>query len=122
MGAQDFADTYRGTATIEEAYQQLVSTALWEHGHAGYTGTIGETRGFILDPGVKEPMTIDAALERAQDWERATKNDADYPEKWGPAWAIPLLPDPDWVDPSGGRYAVQDGSQPGWLFYGIASC
>jgi len=122
MGATDFANEYRGTATIEEAYQELVNQALWDHGHAGYTGTIGESRGFVMDPGVKEPMTIDAALERAQDWERYDRGE-DGPEKWGPAWAIPLLPDPDWVDPYEGRFPTQcDKRQPGWLFYGIASC
>jgi hypothetical protein len=118
MGAQDFANEYRGTATIEEAYATLVDQALWDHGHAGYTGTIGESRGFVLDPGVKAPMTSEDAYKRAHDWERE-----DGPEKWGPAWAIPLLPQPDWVDPHGGRYVPQyDPREAGWLFYGIASC
>jgi hypothetical protein len=121
MGAQDFANEYRGKATIEEAYDELRERALYEHGHSGYTGTIAETNGFILDPGVKEPMTSEDAYKRAHDWDRAM-NGEDFPHKWGPAWAIPLLPNPDWVDPHGGRYAVQDGSQSGWLFYGVASC
>lgn len=121
MGAQDFVESYRGTATVGEAYLELREQALYDHGHAGYTGTIGETSGWILDPGAKEPMTFDAAYERAKDWEREERGEA-YPQKWGPAWAIPLLPDPDWVDPSGGRYPIPDARQPGWLFYGIASC
>jgi hypothetical protein len=117
MGAQDFANEYRGTATAAEAFQILRDQALWDHGHAGYTGTIAEAPGFVLDPGVKEPMSSEDAYKRAHDWERD-----DFPHKWEPAWAIPLKPQPDWVDPHGGRIVQQyDPRQAGWLFYGVAS-
>jgi hypothetical protein len=120
MGAQDFSNEYHGDATMEDAYSEIVSQALWEHGHGGYTGTIGETRGVILDPKVSKPLTEEELQAHLKDW----WDNEDGPQKWGPAWAIPLAPNPDWVDPYGGKYplGVDDKSKPGWYFYGIASC
>lgn len=123
MGATSFADEYRGTATMLEAYAERVQQAFYDRGHDAYNGTISTTHGVIQDPAVKAPVDLKAAMERAQFWEREDRGEP-APMKWDAAWAVPLLPetaesiaaDPYYA------YAGVDRTQPGWLFYGLAAC
>lgn len=127
MGGTSFENEYRGTASMADAYRELVEQAFYEQGHDPYNGTISTTSGVIQDPGVKEPMTATEAYERAQWW---FQDDLDWddpklvtPQKWEAAWAIPLKPDEPtdamlsnpWAPPL-------DRGLPGWLFYGMAAC
>lgn len=103
MGAISFENEYRGTYDAAAAYVDLVEQARYEHGHGGYTGTIAETDGCIRDPSVLKPIDADEAYRIATDWDREPG-----PHKWGPAWFIPLTPN--------------EKGEPGWLFFGVASC
>lgn len=127
MGSTNFENEYRGTATMQEAYQQLCEAAVWEHGHDPYNGTIATTRGVRQDPLIKEPISREEARihlygegNEQQWWDRD-----EQPQKWEAAWAIPLKPEPE-VDPDAKAVVTNwmglDLSQPGWLFYGWAAC
>lgn len=48
MGASMEFAAYRGTATAEEAYSELVSRATFEYGVDGYNGTISTSQGFYV--------------------------------------------------------------------------
>lgn len=123
MGATDFTNVYRGPLSMTEAYSELVSQALWEHGHDPYNGTISTTSGVMQDPGVRAAITADQATAHLVEW----WDREERPMKWEAAWAIPLLPEPPVVrDPNAPddrfAYLRPDNTQPGWLFYGMAAC
>ena len=128
MGGTSFENEYRGTASMADAYRELVEQAFYEQGHDPYNGTISTTSGVIQDPAVKEPMTYAEAQAHLYP-ERFGAEGTDWwdkdesPQKWEAAWAIPLKPednpDPLQSDPWRQHF---DKSQPGWLFYGIAAC
>lgn len=123
MGATNFADEYRGTATMQEAYREMVDRAFYERGHDPYNGTISTTSGVIQDPKTPAPVDLKAAMERAQFWDREDRGE-DVPGKWEAAWAVPLLPETDEAIAADQHYvyAGVDRRQPGWLFYGLAAC
>lgn len=128
MGGTSFENEYRGTATMAEAYRELVDQAFYDNGHDPYNGTISTTSGCIQDPNVREPMTYAEAQlhlfgDRADPNSEAWWDRDESPQKWEAAWAIPLKPTPEGeavgTNPWGPPF---DQSQPGWLFYGIAAC
>jgi len=121
MGATSFENEYRGPLDMKEAYREVKDQALYDHGHSGYSGTIAETPGVIIDPATPLPVDIDVAEKRAQFWEREDGGQP-TPQKWEAAWAVPLKPIPDFVRDTKGYWPDPDRSQPGWLFYGLASC
>lgn len=82
MGSSSFSDVWRGTGTVEEAYQELVSQALVEYGHDGYNGTISTTRGVRLVPG--KPTNL-------ADAETLAETRIDKLSKWDVCEAIPLV-------------------------------
>lgn len=47
MGAEYFTHTAKG-ASASAAFDQAVTDAHYDYGHAGYTGTIAEKDGFVL--------------------------------------------------------------------------
>lgn len=96
MGAQQFIEEAVGK-TAKEAFQAAVSTAQYECGHGGYTGTIAEKHDFRMIPiaGDRSPHDVARAMLDADDRRVC--------DKWGPAGCIAL---------GGDR----------WLFFGWASC
>jgi hypothetical protein len=95
MGACTFTTSATG-ATPREAFNEAVQRALYDYGHAGYTGTLAEKCDFVhiplpegKDPHKYANELIDASDPRIND-------------KWGPAGCLPL---------SGNK----------WLFFGWAS-
>ena len=74
MGAERFRTEAKGK-TAQVAFQDAVEKAQYEHGHAGYTGTIAEKLSFEEFPLPKE-KSLDGELE----------------DKWGPAGCIEIKP------------------------------
>lgn len=93
MGAECFSEKAKGK-TAEIAFRKAVKRAQYDHGHAGYSGTIAEKTQFkmIEVPKGKDPEEYaesDEALNEVED-------------KWGPAGCIAL-------------------GKGEWLFFGWAS-
>jgi hypothetical protein len=81
MGACTFSTVAKGK-TAKEAFASAVEQARYDHGHAGYTGTIAEKRSFVVlaVPKGQDPVEYalsDAALALVDD-------------KWGPAGCVAL--------------------------------
>ena len=98
MGADTFGAKAKGK-TAEHAFREAVRRAEYDHGHAGYTGTIAEKDSYVMIP---VPAEYKA---RPQDYARKLVEDSDprIDDKWGPAGCIELGKDE-------------------WLFFGWASC
>jgi len=96
MGADIFMTAARGS-DARDAFNAAVQEAQYDHGHAGYTGTIAEKVGFkiIPLPYGREPY------EYAEDL--INESDRRIDDKWGPAGCLKL----------------EDGK---YLFFGWASC
>lgn len=97
MGAQEFFAVGHGT-TAKKAFRDAVEEALYECGHAGYTGTIAEKGIFVtidLPEGVGSPEDYASKL--------VSDRDSRVSDKWGPAGCI----------------KIKDGE---YLFFGWASC
>lgn len=77
MGAEFHMDEIPEGLGLAEAFRQIQDRARYNHGHAGYTGTIAEADGFreVLHP---EFETYEAARKWADS----------YVEKWGPAIVV----------------------------------
>lgn len=101
MGATTFNTTESGE-TASAAFQAAVSSAQWEHGHGGYTGSIAEKRDYVMIR--TEPMDHDAAYQLAE--QLLDADDSRIADQWGPAGCIPV------DDPQHGK---------AWLFFGWAS-
>lgn len=83
MGAENFTQEAVG-ATAEEAFQAAKEQAWYDHGHAGYTGTIAEKDSFVM---IELPAGKDAY---AYADELIEEGDARVNSKWGPAGCIAL--------------------------------
>lgn len=80
MGANEFTTTGTGP-TVNQAFGAAVDRALYDYGHAGYTGTIAEKGSFIE---FRVPAGItpdDMALALAVHWYRDDTEDAVWPGK-----------------------------------------
>ncbi len=97
MGATTFMTREKGK-TVQEAFNSAVSRARYNHGHAGYTGTIAEKDGFIEITPPKEWELLPAKYAR----ELLDNDDPRIDDKWGPAGAVKIGEDT-------------------WLFFGWAS-
>lgn len=109
MGAEQFSTTARGK-TAQEAFDNARDEAWYDHGHAGYTGTIAEKPGFVMavqgivydGEGLAnaiadgEPRPVGVFKDT---WQRLCNA---YEDKWGPALCIQTGPEE-------------------FLFFGIAS-
>ena len=100
MGAQEFMDFFEGT-DVNTAFADAVDAALYDYGHASYTGTIAEKDDFTVIQ--QEPVTSEESLALAR--RLLEEDDPRISDKWGPAGAI----------------AVKDDRHSGWLFFGWAS-
>ncbi len=98
MGGEEFFTERRGS-DLEATFREAVEKAQYDHGHSGYTGTIGEKVSAILRATVG---TWGEAREFARNDLRKNGDDHD---KWGPAWAV----------------KVTEPGNVGFLFYGVAS-
>lgn len=95
MGAQQFETRAKG-ARADKAFAAAREQAQWDHGHAGYTGTIAEKHDFTIIevPAGKEPIAFAREL--------LDEDDRRVCDKWGPAGCV----------------KIADGE---WFFFGLAS-
>ena len=85
MGAHNFAaSAYAKTA--EDAYNNLVEEAIYDHGHDAYNGTISTTFGFVIIPfkdGESSVEWMDRMMEHpdVEKWENCACVEATHVEK-----------------------------------------
>ena len=87
MGATDFINFGVGS-DAKEAFSTLVSSAKYENGHGGYTGTIAEKSSFVM---ITPPSTVDVSDKRqVRDYIDTLLDDdeSSISDKWGPAGCI----------------------------------
>lgn len=88
MGAEQFVTRATG-ASASEAFSRAVEQAQYDYGHAGYTGTIAEKRGFKLvtpnGPGESPKQVVERCLEDDRHF---------CQDKWGDAGAVDAGPNP----------------------------
>lgn len=95
MGAYQFETSQKG-ATPTEAFCAARDQALWDYGHAGYTGTIAEKDGYELFS-IPTGHTLEEVVEAlARSYDVDNKIDwlpnrmiEVYNDKWGPAVCLP---------------------------------
>ncbi len=98
MGAEQFWQRARGK-TPNEAFQAAREQAAYDHGHAGYTGTIAEKHEFVVIPFTEIPEDMTPSQYAGKLME---DSDERVDNKWGPAGCIQVGPEE-------------------WLFFGWAS-
>lgn len=103
MGGATFESQGQG-ATVQEAFRAAREQALYDFGHAGYTGTLAEKDDWVVIPVPLGTPDLSRAMEEANALIAA--DDPRINDKWGPAGAI------EYDDPKDGK---------GWLFFGWAS-
>lgn len=83
MGAESFTNRAKGTSAAK-AFDAVVQQALYDHGHAGYSGSIAEKSEFV--------MILLPEGRKAQEYaeELINKGDERVDDKWGPAGCIDL--------------------------------
>lgn len=97
MGAEFFITKAAG-ATPREAFERAREKALYDHGHAGYTGTIAEKEEVIEVP-LPGNQPLDHGMGRMVAERFRTDTTSPLNDKWGPAGAIELIPDPECEGP-----------------------
>jgi len=85
MGAESFCAEVqvKSDGKIQDAFTKVKRQAQYDHGHAGYTGTIAEKDNWIVRQ--KEPF---ATQQDAMDFVEKDQNEND---KWGPAFVVSYL-------------------------------
>lgn len=105
MGADLFITRVTGYSA-QEAFNAAVEQAAYDHGHAGYTGTIAEKSSFVMIPfpsGDQRTISVKDEVEKLID-----AQDPRIDDKWGPAGCFDLGP-------------VDDGKRHQYVFFGWAS-
>lgn len=87
MGGEQFSNK-ASAPTAQKAFASLVEKARYDHGHAGYTGTIAEKHEFQMEHPRAGESPADC-VKRCQADESHFSDD-----KWGPAACVDLGPDP----------------------------
>jgi hypothetical protein len=104
MGGRTFEKirtvSYKGQ-TVDELFWSSVEQAQWDHGHAGYTGTIGEKDDYVMR---NEGKPVPKHFLNVFMGEDMGMND-----KWGPAFCVPVCK------------SMEDQEIYAYAFYGIAS-
>lgn len=100
MGAYTF-ETFAEGEDMQEAFVAARDQAQYDHGHAGYTGTIAEKGSVTLIQ--SDPLSRLGARDLAN--KLIADCDPRIADKWGPAGAL----------------RVVDKDHDGWLFFGWAS-
>lgn len=83
MGAQTFFQKATGK-NAAEAFHAAVSQAQYDHGHAGYSGTLAEKSNFVaiaVEPGMDPRKFAQQLIE---------EGDPRIVDKWGPAGCVYL--------------------------------
>ena len=94
MGAEQF-EQFQAGEVLDSAFTIAREQALYDYGHAGYTGSLAEKTEVVLRGNAATRKEADIFAEHDL---RDNRHD-----KWGPAWAVQI-------------------SEPkGFLFYGYAS-
>lgn len=88
MGAEYFTTTAKGK-TAQEAFDEAVSDAQYEHGHGGYTGTIAEKSVFRVEV-PPSGVTPEDYIKICTDYGIDRKRELHWSimDKWGPACAV----------------------------------
>jgi len=100
MGAAEFI-VFSNNPDPDQAFMEARSSAQWESGHGGYTGTIAEKDNYIVIQ--RTPLEYVDAVAAAQ--HLLNIDDERIADKWGPA----------------GSLRVKDEKRDGWVFVGWAS-
>lgn len=120
MGAETFIH-HSAYPDPDQAFKEAVNDAAYDHGHAGYTGTIAEKDSFTII--THAPLDFEAAEELADQLICAA--DPRINDKWGPAGAIPyaVTGKPDDLTDRTAVEAWLESKPPiaGWVFFGWAS-
>lgn len=82
MGANTFSQVAKGK-TSKEAFSAARERAIWDYGHAGYTGTLAEKSEYVIIP-LAPGKTPDQYANELID-----ADDRRISDKWGPAGCIP---------------------------------
>jgi hypothetical protein len=98
MGGTTFQCTAHGK-DVAEAFNAAREQALYDYGHAGYTGTIAEKHDWVMC--AEQPLPAVEAYNLAN--QLIDASDPRVDDKWGPCGAIQL-------------------AEGGWVFFGWASC
>lgn len=83
MGAEQFWTVAFGK-TADNAFKVAIKQAQYEHGHAGYTGSVAEKTSYILIPVPKGKDPKNYADELLENEDRRID------DKWGPAGCIDI--------------------------------
>jgi len=86
MGGEAFTEHATGK-TAQEAFKQAVESALYDYGHAGYTGTIAEKGSFVM---IDLPEDMDAEKYA---WQLIDDDDKRISDKWGDAGCLKVSED-----------------------------
>lgn len=78
MGSETFCTKAKGK-TAKEAFQSAVDDARYNHGHAGYTGTIAEKNDYTMIP------LPAGAIPKEEANRLINACDPRIDDKWGPA-------------------------------------
>jgi hypothetical protein len=107
MGANTFVIFGKGK-DAEDAFTKVVEQAFFDHGHAGYTGTIAEKDSFVDIPIPEDFLPKAEKRTRALDWANNLINEEDkrIDDKWGPA---------------GGSFVEEENGEKTYIFFGWAS-
>lgn len=84
MGACEFVNVAKGR-TAKDAFSRAVEDARYDHGHAGYSGTLAEKGEFVLISN-KRAETVKEACNLAE--QLISDGDERIDDKWGPAGCI----------------------------------
>lgn len=96
MGGMQFACTAQ-TETAAEAFQVVVDRAHYDHGHAGYSGTVSEKDGYEVHQ-IPDGMDWDQMHKKLKGFDYQSQAPTwDHPaahlywgDKWGPALCVPI--------------------------------
>lgn len=96
MGAEQFTVESRFPGDVTEAFRQVREDALYDYGHAGYTGTIAEKDGYVVYTPPAN-ISVNQVLEAFWSYPASRPEWADskydaafeqYDDKWGFAVAL----------------------------------
>jgi hypothetical protein len=83
MGGEAFSNYAIGD-DLQETFKKVRDQALYDHGHAGYSGTIAE----------KGEVVLRSTVDTREMAEMFAEHDMDKNEKWGPAFAVKITSEP----------------------------